>query len=80
VSSWYDSACLRIKALLRGLPAGKSEADMRRLLSEAYPWGERKHWPYKMWLKATKACLAERAAWERWHAMEQAENPQGRQG
>ena len=28
---------------------GESEKEVRKALREAYPWGERAMWPYKVW-------------------------------
>lgn len=33
---------------------GKTEAEIRKALHYAYPFGERKMWPYKVWLKEIK--------------------------
>jgi len=27
-------------------------------LNQVYPWGERRYWPYKMWLKALREHMA----------------------
>lgn len=29
---------------------GQTEREIRRALREAFPWGIRKYWPYKVWL------------------------------
>lgn len=29
-------------------------AELRRIFRDAYPWGQRKYWPYKAWLKACR--------------------------
>lgn len=34
------------------------ERELKRWIRDAYPWGERKHWPYRAWLKARKIALA----------------------
>lgn len=33
---------------------GKSEAEIKKTISEAYPFGERKYHPYKIWLDEVK--------------------------
>lgn len=35
---------------------GKSEREIREALLKAYPFGERKYYPYKIWLEEVKAC------------------------
>lgn len=42
------------------LPPDTSEKTIRRLLRDAYPFGERSYWPYKAWLARARAW---RAAW-----------------
>lgn len=32
--------------------------ERRKRLSAAYPFGERKYWPYKMWLQVLKMAMA----------------------
>lgn len=56
--SWYDSAWDHIDAVHKTLAADVSFADRRKAISDAYPWGERRMHPYKMWLKAQKQYLA----------------------
>ena len=52
------------KAVLEVVAAydGSDERELRRLVSEAYPFGERKHWPYTVWLDVV---AKEVAAWKR---------------
>ncbi len=38
--------------------AGKPAAEVRRAVRQAYPWGDRKNWPYKAWLQAQRELLA----------------------
>lgn len=33
------------------------EKDLRKKISEAYPWGERANHPYKIWCSAVQECL-----------------------
>lgn len=56
--SWYDEAWRRIDALHATLPAGISFEDRKKAVSAAYPFGERRMHPYKMWLKAQRKYLA----------------------
>jgi hypothetical protein len=38
--------------------AGKSIAEFRKALRDAYPFGERAHFPYKVWCSEQKLALA----------------------
>jgi hypothetical protein len=55
--SWYDSAREHIRRLHDALPEDVAFEDRQKAVSEAYPWGERKYHPYKMWLKAQREYL-----------------------
>jgi len=33
------------------------EKPLRKLISDAYPWGERENHPYKIWCSAVAECL-----------------------
>ena len=57
MTSWYDSARDRIRTLDATLPADMSFEDRKKAVQEAYPWGQRKMWPYKQWLKAQREYL-----------------------
>lgn len=37
--------------------AGKSEREIRQSLRAAFPSGERKYWPYKVWLDEVRVQL-----------------------
>lgn len=37
-----------------------TESELKRALKDAYPFGERKHWPYKIWCGCVKRALAGR--------------------
>lgn len=41
---------------------GDDERELRRLISEEYPFGPRAHWPYTVWLDVV---AKEVAAWKR---------------
>jgi len=51
--SWRDEAAPIIRRVLHNMK-GRSEAEIKRALFEAYPFGERAHWPYKVWLDEIK--------------------------
>lgn len=38
---------------------GATKAELRRLISDAYPFGPRKYHPYKAWLQAVKRAIGE---------------------
>lgn len=52
--SWYESAKAHIAKVISDLPDNDSFEEKKKAISAAYPWGERRMWPYKMWLKAQK--------------------------
>lgn len=48
-TTWRQIAAPIIAEVLRQTK-GWDEPDIRRALREAYPFGMRKYWPYKVWL------------------------------
>lgn len=46
--TWRASAAVDIRAVLEAT-RGRPEKEIRAALRKAYPWGERKYWPYKVW-------------------------------
>lgn len=54
--TWYDESIAVIRQVVRDNP-NVPEAELRRLVSKAYPFGPRQHWPYKAWCKAVNAIL-----------------------
>lgn len=55
--SWRETAREVIGGVLEAIEAEggewttpKGEKATRRALREVYPFGQRKHWPYKIWL------------------------------
>ena len=50
---WTDRARPIIAAVLEET-AGQDERAIRKALAEAYPFGERRMWPYKAWLSEVK--------------------------
>jgi hypothetical protein len=53
-SSWRVKACQVIEQVIKDAPPG---ADLVKLIDEAYPFGDRKYLPYKMWLEERKKVL-----------------------
>lgn len=39
---------------------GKEEKEIRKALRDAYPWGERKYHPYKIWCDEVRVQLGKR--------------------
>lgn len=60
--SWRTSADSIIAQALATVPRGTPRDEVERIIKEAYPWGERAHWPYKAWLAARQSALAMRFA------------------
>jgi hypothetical protein len=59
-SRWRREARNVIRRVLAELPADASEADKRKAVSAAYPFGQRAHHPYKMFLAEVRAHLGRR--------------------
>jgi len=53
---WRDS-CKPIIARVIKENEGKTEKEIRKAISEAYPFGERNYHPYKIWLDEVKVQL-----------------------
>lgn len=51
--TWRDMARPLIVQVLKE-SEGKSEKEIRKALKDAYPWGERRYHPYKIWLDEIK--------------------------
>lgn len=57
MSSWDDSARATIAKVHGTLSADVTLQERTRAVDAAYPFGERKYFPYKAWLKARRAYL-----------------------
>lgn len=57
--AWRDYAAPIIAKVLKE-NRGKSEKEIRKALKEAYPFGERKYHPYKIWLDEIKVQTGKR--------------------
>jgi hypothetical protein len=53
--SWGDLADEILGPLFGAMAPGTSESEIRRQVREAYPFGERKYWPYKAWIARVRA-------------------------
>lgn len=62
--SWRDYARPIVKQVLEDT-AGQDEKVIRKALKDAYPFGERKYHPYKIWLDEIKVQRGERKFNER---------------
>lgn len=47
--TWRSTAVRVVREVL-ARTAGQSPAEIRKALAAAYPFGERRYWPYKVWL------------------------------
>jgi hypothetical protein len=56
--SWYDSACVYIQKAHETVPENATLKERMKIIDAAYPWGQRRMYPYKMWLKARKKYMA----------------------
>lgn len=57
-SIWFSRSLEVIADVHAALPSDISFEERAKAIREAYPFGERKHHPYKMWLKAQRQYLA----------------------
>lgn len=55
-SYWYEQAAKVIRRIVAENP-GATTSELRRLAGNAYPFGLKVHWPYKMWTKALNDIL-----------------------
>jgi len=56
--TWRQEASAVIYAATKNLPDDLSLKDRMRIVDDAYPFGVRKYYPYKAWLKARKSYLS----------------------
>lgn len=55
-SRWRRASRIVIEKVMKENPDASKE-ELRKLLSAAYPFGQRKHHPYKMWLDECRKVL-----------------------
>ena len=53
---WRDKASPVIEKVLRE-NEGKTIKEIRKELAKAYPFGQKKYWPYKVWLDEIRSQL-----------------------
>lgn len=58
---WRPLAEQVVREVIAEYP-GYDERELRRLISDEYPFGRREHWPYAVWLDVV---AKEVAAWKR---------------
>ena len=56
---WEVRAMNNIRQVVENNP-GLNGKELRRAISKAYPFGERKDHPYRIWLRTVKRYMAER--------------------
>lgn len=56
--SWYRASQNAIKIAHENIPADATFPERKKAIHAAYPFGERRYWPYKAWLKAQREYLA----------------------
>lgn len=49
MSDSYRDECRPIIARVLEATAGQAESEIRKALRDAYPFGVRQYWPYKVW-------------------------------
>lgn len=59
MNSWEAESMQIIRNVLKD-NEHSTESELKRALKDAYPFGERKHWPYKIWCGCVKRALAGR--------------------
>jgi hypothetical protein len=56
--SWSTRAWAAIDAATRDLPADTPLDERVRIVDAAYPFGERRHHPYRIWLECRRVYLS----------------------
>jgi uncharacterized protein (TIGR02996 family) len=68
-SRWRDESRRVIAATLAALPADATPGDKTKALHDSYPFGERDHWPYRMWCECVREALGVRRVAKRYTAV-----------
>ena len=59
-SPWYDHASGIIQRVIRqGQRDGLTPSQIRAAIRQAYPYGIRQYWPYRVWIRAQQDRLVE---------------------
>jgi len=56
--SWYQASKNTIAIAHEDIPKDATFAERKKSIHAAYPFGQRRYWPYKAWLKAQREYLA----------------------
>ena len=59
MNTWEEESMRVIRNVLKDYE-NRNEVELRKALKDAYPFGERKHWLYGIWLDCVKRALAGR--------------------
>lgn len=58
MATWAEQSIKAIEEVIADHPElDRRSPEMRKLVSDAYPFGDRSMFPYKAWLKAMDSCL-----------------------
>ena len=57
--TWKEHAAAHIRWVVQQHPGVTDEKELRKLISDNYPFGMRQYHPYKAWLKAVKEFFAQ---------------------
>lgn len=60
--SWSEDSRRIVGEVIAGYK-GSDEKELRKLISAAYPFGERAMWPYKCWCKTVAIQVRHWKAW-----------------
>ena len=52
--TWNEAAHKHIAKVVADNPTVTDEKELRKLIRDSYPWGERTNYPYKAWCKAVR--------------------------
>lgn len=70
MSIWLDET-LRVIAQVRAKYPDTQGIELKQLLSKAYPFGKRKHYPYKVWLReVNKVCGTQQMSLTEWSKLQ----------
>lgn len=64
--TWRDKARPIIEEVLSRCK-GKPEKEIKKALREAYPWGPRNNYPYKVWLDECKVQMGKKKVRQKKH-------------
>jgi hypothetical protein len=68
---WEQRAWQTIRPIVDANP-NASDGALRKLLSQAYPFGGRDYWPYRVWLRCVREAIAARSRQRAWRGEHEA--------